>query len=162
MPIDKVVINASPLILLYNSDSSFVLPELFKEIMVPDAVWREIVETSNDDKAARLAPQSQWLKKVSVSALTDILRWDLGSGETEVLSFALINSAYVPVLDDSAAKKCATAFGISTLGTGSVLILAKEKGLIDSVGSAMHKLRNAGMWISDSVVELIKSKAGEC
>jgi hypothetical protein len=26
MPVDKIVINASPLILLYNSDYSFVLP----------------------------------------------------------------------------------------------------------------------------------------
>lgn len=68
MPVDKIVINASPLILLYNSDFSFVLPELFNEIVVPDAVWSEIVETSNDDLAARLAPRSQWLNKVSVTA----------------------------------------------------------------------------------------------
>ncbi len=161
MPTDKIVINASPLILLYNSELSFILPELFDEIMAPEAVWKEIVETSNDDKAARLAPRSQWLNIVSVTALADILRWDLGNGETEVLSFASANRDYIPVLDDGAAKKCATAFGIPTLGTGSVLILAKEKGLIDSVASSMNKLRNAGMWVSSSVVELIKRKAGE-
>jgi predicted nucleic acid-binding protein len=161
MPFDKIVINASPLILLYNSDLSFLLPELFEEVMVPEAVWREIVDTSNNDKAARLAPQSQWLNIVTVTAIADILRWDLGAGETEVLSFASTDRDYIPVLDDGAAKKCATAFGIPTLGTGSILILAKEKELIDSVTNAMNKLRNAGMWVSDSVVELIKRKAGE-
>jgi len=39
MPAANIVLNASPLILLCNSDLSFVLPELFTEIVVPEAVW---------------------------------------------------------------------------------------------------------------------------
>ena len=34
MPVTNIVLNASPLILLCNSDLSFVLPELFTEIVV--------------------------------------------------------------------------------------------------------------------------------
>lgn len=111
MPINTIVINASPLILLCNGELSCILPEMFQE--------------------------------------PEIVRWDLGSGETDVLSFAFTHRDYVPVLDDQAAKKCALSFDIPTLGTGSMLILAKEHGIIDSVGNALLTLRDAGMWISD-------------
>jgi len=51
--------------------------------------------------------------------------------------------------------------GIYTLGTGSVLILAKEKGIIDSVEKSLIKLRHSGMWISDAIIQLLKRKARE-
>ena len=41
MPVEKIVLNASPLILLCNSELAFILPELFTEIVVPEAVWQE-------------------------------------------------------------------------------------------------------------------------
>ncbi len=39
MPASKIVLNASPLILLCNTELSFILPALFSEIVVPEAVW---------------------------------------------------------------------------------------------------------------------------
>ncbi len=51
MPVDKVVLNASPLILLCNSELAFILPKLFAEIVVPEAVWQEIVGGSHVDQA---------------------------------------------------------------------------------------------------------------
>ncbi|MCI5142384.1 MAG: DUF3368 domain-containing protein, partial [Candidatus Electrothrix sp. ATG1] len=82
-------------------------------------------------------------------------------GETAVLSFAAEHPEFTPVLDDMAAKKCAASLGLSTLGTGSLMILAKDHGLTDSVEQAMLRLRSAGLWISDTVIELLKKQAGE-
>ncbi len=81
MPIDKVIINASPLILLFNSDLSFY--------------------------------------------------------------------------------KCSASLGIQTIGTGSLLVLAKKKKIINSVEQSLIKLKNSGMWISDTVIQLLKESAGE-
>lgn len=161
MPVDKVVVNASPLILLFNSDLSFILPEIFGEVLIPDAVYEEIMISGSSDKAAMMISGTAWIKRVSVTPVEEIVRWDLGKGETEVLSFAFIHSDYMPMLDDNAAKKCAISLGVHTLGTGSVLILAKEKGIIDSVEKSLLKLRDSGMWISDAVIDLLKEKAGE-
>jgi predicted nucleic acid-binding protein len=47
------------------------------------------------------------------------------------------------------AKKCARSLGLSTLGAGSILILAKERGLIESVEQSLRTLQNAGLWISE-------------
>ena len=66
MPVDRVVINASPLILLFNSDLSFILPALFEEILVPEAVWGEIANSPGVDKAAQMIPTTDWLNKISV------------------------------------------------------------------------------------------------
>lgn len=157
----KIVINASPLILLCNSDLEFLLPELFSEIVVPTAVWHEISSGPHVDKAAQKLPNLTWLTRVGAVSIDDIVRWDLGIGETEVLSYAMQNKSFIPVLDDVLAKKCARALGVPTLGTGSILIIAKQRGLITSVEHALRQLQHAGLWISENVIQLLKQKAGE-
>lgn len=161
MPVGKIVLNASPLILLCNSQLSFVLPALFSEIVVPEAVWQEVVSSSHLDRAAQMLPELAWLKQEAIIPVPDVVRWDLGLGETEVLSFAVQHSSYTPVLDDMLAKKCARSLGIQTMGTGTILILAKERGLIESVEQSLRALQNAGLWVSESVIQLLKHKAGE-
>lgn len=161
MPVAKIVLNASPLILLCNSELSYVLPELFPEIVVPEAVWQEIINGPHLDQAAQMLPELDWLKKKHITPAPDVVRWDLGLGETEVLSFAVKYSRYTPVLDDMLAKKCARSLGIQTMGTGTILILAKERGLIEAVEQPLRKLQNAGLWISESIIQLLKYQAGE-
>jgi len=161
MPLMNVVLNASPLILLCNSNLVFILPEMFTEIVVPHAVWQEVINGPRIDRAAQMLPGLDWLRQMRVIPAPSVVRWDLGAGETEVLSFALEQPAYTPVLDDLLAKKCARSLGISTLGTGAILILAKERGLIESVEGALRQLQSIGLWISEPIIQLLKHKAGE-
>ena len=161
MRVDKVVVNASPLILLFKTELSHILPALFSEILVPEAVPEEVSEKYKHDKAAKLLNATDWVKFVDVPPRLEIVRWDLGPGETSVLSHSISFQEYRPLVDDAAAKKCAVAHGISTLGTGSTLILAKENGLIESVGKSLEKLRLAGLWISYPIIQMLKNKAGE-
>ena len=48
MPIKHVIINASPLITLYKSQLADLLPQLFGQVSVPPAVWREVTACKND------------------------------------------------------------------------------------------------------------------
>ncbi|MBS1249755.1 MAG: hypothetical protein MAG431_01339 [Chloroflexi bacterium] len=161
MPMEKIVLNASPLILLCNVELDFILPSLFAEIVVPEAVWQEVVNGSHLDRAAQLLPRLNWLKKVHANIAPDIASWDLGLGETEVISFALEQRSYTPVLDDMLAKKCARSFDVQVVGTGTILILAKKGGMINSVEESLRKLQNAGLWITEPIIQMIKRKAGE-
>ena len=161
MPVEKIVLNASPLILLCNCELDFMLPELFPEIIVPEGVWREITSGSHLDRAAKVLPELSWLNRKDVSPVADVVRWDLGAGETEVLSFAIHDNNYTPVLDDMLAKKCAKSLGLQTMGTGTILLIAKEHGLIQSVEQSLCKLQHVGLWISEPIIQLLKDKAGE-
>jgi predicted nucleic acid-binding protein len=69
----RAVLNASPLILLCNTGLSFILPALFQEIVVPDAVWQEIVEGSHLDLAAQMLPDLDYLTRQTVQVVPDVL-----------------------------------------------------------------------------------------
>jgi len=88
-------------------------------------------------------------------------RLEPGRRETSVLSDALAYPPLRAVVDDADARRCARTLGIPFLGTGGVLVLAKRRGQIASVSGGMQRLRDAGMWLSDDVVGLLKTQAGE-
>jgi predicted nucleic acid-binding protein len=136
---------------------------LFAQILVPEGVFEEVTIAGEDDAASRQLPSVSWIQRVEVPTITpEVAAWDLGNGESQVLSLALktsVNSA--AIVDDRAARRCGQVLGITTIGTGGILIRAKRRGLIKSVSSGIEALRNAGLWLSDNVVNLLKQQAGE-
>ncbi|NEQ68281.1 MAG: DUF3368 domain-containing protein [Symploca sp. SIO2D2] len=162
MLVKKVVINSSPLIVLFKSQQADLLPLLFSEILVPGAVWDEVSVSGRNDLPALQLPKVSWAQRVEISSVvSEIAAWDLGKGESEVLSLAKENLDTVAIVDDRAARRCAKSLNITTIGTGRVLILAKQRGLIPSVVPKIQALRDAGLWLSDSIVNLLKQEAGE-
>ncbi len=161
MRIEEVVVDASPLITLFRSRQAELLPRLFKHIVVPEAVWTEVVVDERDDPAARELGDQAWPLRENVLVSPRVEAWNLGVGETAVLSHALTRPPMRAVIDDADARRCARTLGIPMLGTGGVLILAKHRGLLPSVSSGLEKLRHAGLWLSDDVVSLLRARAGE-
>jgi predicted nucleic acid-binding protein len=161
MRIDAAVINASPLITLFRSGQGALLPGLFKQIVVPEAVWQEVVVQGQEDRAARDLSEQLWPVRVDVASSPRVAAWDLGAGETAVLSHALANPPLRAVIDDMDARRCAQTLGIPMLGTGELLVLAKRRGLLVSVGEGIEKLRASGLWLSDDIVRILETQAGE-
>ena len=161
MPIERVVVNASPLINLFKSKLADLLPQLFTQVQIPPAVWQEVTATK-DDIAAQTLPSVSWVQKTeAVTINSAIAAWDLGAGESEVLSYALLHPEYTAMIDDAAARRCAISLNISTLGTGGAIVLAKRRGVISSVIEPIQALRHAGLWLSEELVQLLKQQAGE-
>ncbi|MEI2582449.1 DUF3368 domain-containing protein [Scytonema sp. PRP1] len=162
MSINRVIINSSPLIVLFKSQQAELLPQLFAEILVPSGVFEEVTMAGEDDAASRQLPGISWIKRVEITGLApEVAAWDLGKGESQVLSLALKTSANSAAIVDDTARRCGQALGITTIGTGGILIRAKRRGLIKNVSSGIEALRDAGLWLSDSVVNLLKQQAGE-
>lgn len=161
MRIDKVVVNASPLITLFRSGQAGLLPQLFPKVIVPGAVWNEVTGGDRDDPAALELVVQPWPVQEIVITSSRVAAWNLDDGETSVLSYALENPDYRAVVDDAEARRCARTLGIRTLGTGGVLVLAKQRGLIASVAESLNRLRQAGLWLSDDVARPILKRAGE-
>lgn len=162
MPNENAVINASPFILLCKSGLAEMLPGLFTEVFIPEAVSDEIIRGDDTASQKLLDYRKNRLKICSVKIVEDVLVWNLGNGETEVLSFAFENkSKSTALIDDRAARKCAETLNLKTLGTGGILILAKKRGLIENVAVELKNLQSAGLWISDEIVNTILKRAGE-
>ena len=162
MRIDRVVVNASPLITLFKSGQAHLLPALFQEVQVPDAVWGEIVDAGHDDVASRQLVQAAWALRLPAQPLDPIvLAWDAGPGETEVLSYARANPDICAVVDDDYARRCAQSLGVRTLGTCGVIVLAKRRGVIPEVKPCLDALRAAGLWLSDGLIRSVMAEAGE-
>jgi predicted nucleic acid-binding protein len=75
MPLERVVVNASPLIVLFKSGQAKLLPQLFGEILVPQAVWNEITAAQNDMAAQQLLTAT-WATPVEVEVDSAIAAWE--------------------------------------------------------------------------------------
>lgn len=162
MLINRIIINSSPLIVLFKSKQAELLPQLFTEILVPEWVFEEVTKGGGDDIASRKLPTVSWIQIVKHFCIApEAAAWNLGRGESQVLSLALRNSDYAAIVEDRAARRCGQSLSIFTMGTGGLPILAKKRGLITSISPGIPALRDAGLWLSDSIVNILKNQAGE-
>jgi predicted nucleic acid-binding protein len=149
---ERWVVNASPLIVLAKVGHAHLLSALADEIVAPQKVIDEINAGPADD------PARAWLSNypLQVAAISrapaELLAWDLGAGETAVMAYALANSGWKAILDDHAARKCASSFGIQVKGTLAVVIMAKQRGLILSAAEMMRQLQQHGYRIQESMI----------
>lgn len=162
MPIKTLVVNASPIISLFKADLAFILPAVSSDIMVPGPVWREITISGHSDPAARGLQACSWAKQLDVDEVEpQIADWDLGAGEESVLSHVYKNRESHAVLDDAHARRCAYSLGISVIGTGGLLLIAKKKQVISSVREGLSSLKDAGLFIAPALEQMLLNIAGE-
>jgi predicted nucleic acid-binding protein len=162
MSIEKIIVNASPLICLFKAELEYLLAKIWQEVIVPAAVWDEVLNGPRTDRAATFLKAAPWAKRIEVPSIhPSITGWDLGRGESEVLTFALLNKSFRAIIDDAEARRCARTLGIRTFGTGGLLVLAKRRGLITSVSEKVESMKISGLWLSEDVIEILKRQAGE-
>jgi len=73
MPIKCVVLDASPLICLFKSGLADLLPALFQDVVVPEAVIKEVMAEGKSDFAAQAVITRSWVHSMANIAL--ILSW---------------------------------------------------------------------------------------
>ncbi len=153
---DLIVVNSSPLITLTKSSLDYILPELFTKIVVPGAVWQEI--SAYKDSSWKKLLNAEWLSPENVAIDFRILLWNLGKGESEVLSCSLKNSRYIAVIDDLAARKCSNALDIRHIGTAGILVLANRFKIIPSLADAFTEIKKAGLYLKDDLITRLLEK----
>ena len=159
---EPAVMNASPLIFLAGAG----LVELAKlagtPVQIPRTVVKEIETFGPTDPTAIAVSQLSWLVVVDSGPAPAIVeRWDLGSGETSVLTWASAHPGTTAVLDDLAARRCARSLGIPIRGTLGLILTAKRRRMITQARPVLEQLRAAGMYLSDSVMNRALKTVGE-
>jgi predicted nucleic acid-binding protein len=148
-----MVVNTSPLIHLAEANRLDLLRDAARAIWVPEPVACEIHTYGDNDPTAHALITNPWLEIKAVPTLpARILAWNLGPGESSVLTLAESCRSAVAVIDDLAGRRCAEALGLPLTGTVGLVLLAKKLGRIASARKMLEMLRDHGMFLSDKVI----------
>jgi len=99
-----VIVNTSPLQYLHQVGQLDLFPKLFGRIIVPEAVGAELAAGRRLGVSLPTAEALEWIDlRGPASPVGGLLSWDLGSGESTVLSLALEHPGSWVVLDDKLA-----------------------------------------------------------
>ena len=157
-----IVCNATPLIGLAKINHLALIPELFGSILVPQAVYDEVVGLAPDRPGAAEVRQAKWIRAYAVTdrIKVDYLRVDLDPGEAEVLVLAEEVNADWILLNEPKARLAAELLGFKIVGTVG-LLLAKRTGKIKAVRPLLDELRANKFRLSDKVYQAVLQQASE-
>lgn len=159
---EAAVVDASPLIYLAHADLISLLQLASPRILVPTTVSREIRRRGAADPTVQVLEKTPWLQEMEPGPDSPrVALWALGPGETSVLSWALSHPGCLAVLDDLAGRRCAEALDIPLIGTLGLVLRAKSRGDLPAARPVVEKLREAGMYLSDSVLSRALALVGE-
>lgn len=159
---ERPVINASPLILLTKAGLLDLLQLLSQEVVVPAAVAMEIQQYGVRDVTSQAIAQTNWLVVVETPPVPELIQsWDLGPGESAVLTWGYVHPNTEVIVDDLAARRCAVALGIPVRGTLGLVLIAKQRGTIPAARPILEQLRDSGMYLSERVMNQALALVGE-
>ena len=149
---ERWVLNASPLIVLARVGLDALPLSLAEQVSVPRPVVEEIQAGPTLDPARQAFAAGRFTVVDPPPPPVELLAWDLGYGETAVLSWAIANRGWTAILDDGEARKCARAFSVPLKGTLAVVLMAKLRDLIPSAGDVIQALVNTGFRLDERLI----------
>jgi predicted nucleic acid-binding protein len=161
--VSRIVCNSGPLIALGILARLDILKSLFDEVLVPEAVQKEIEQGGIKLAGLEGFRRASWIRVVSLKEKRDeLLESLLDVGEAAVISLAREQKASLVLIDERKARKVARdIFGLQPVGTARILVEAKRKNLMPEIASQFKKLEQEGYWIHSSIVEMALREAGE-
>lgn len=162
----RVISDASTLIHLTSIGKLYLLRENFERVIVPSAVWREVViegESRSGAVEVQQAHHQGWIEILEPGdqTLIRLLAQDLHAGEAEVIALALELNADLVLLDETDARKVAELYELQKTGVVGLLIRAKLQGNITSLRQELDHLRERSFWISDDLYRQALKTVGE-
>lgn len=160
------VANASPLIALARVDQFHLFKHLFQSIVIPEAVWLEVVTRGTNKPAADLVVQAEqegWLRRQPIQddLAATVLQATLGAGEAEAIILAQEMQAAWLLLDDDLGRSHASRLGLSIKGSAGILLAAYQANLITDLQKVLDELRSKSFRLSDGVYNAILAQAGK-
>lgn len=158
----KVIVNSTPLIVLSGGGELDLLKKLYREVSIPEAVYREVA-AKKDSVCMQVIGESDWIhiEKIRDRSEKKMYKAKLHDGEVEVMILAQEKQADLVVIDDNAAKKTAKYLGLMVTGTIGVLIKAKKLGHLDAVRPVLNEIKENGFYISTALEKMVLEQAGE-
>ncbi len=148
-----VICDTSPLCYLILIDRVEVLPQLFNRIIIPTAVYTELLAEGSYPKIQDwIAEPPGWLEIQTVTTLLPGLPNKLGAGEQEAISLAVQLNAALIILDDMDARQAALDRELTVTGLLGVLYRAGTQDLIN-FPNAIDRLQQTTFRVSATLIQ---------
>ncbi len=157
----NVISNTTPIIALTSIGKLELLPTLFGEIIIAEAVRDEII--AGGRIKVPLPETIGWIKiKKNVTDIKEKLLFDLDDGEKQTILMAIEtdNSTYESLLliDEREGRKTAKSLGFMVKGTLGILADAKRRNLIDDFKGYALKLLENNLYYDLELIEAISKE----
>ena len=156
----KVVSNTTPLCYLVLIDEIHILPELFGDILIPEAVQSELTNLNAPPTVRKwIADPPGWLKIMDVeTAITPELN-KLHAGEREAIMLAQRINADLVVLDEKFSRQVAVSRGLSVTGLLGILDRAASRSMLN-LFEAVKRLEQTNFRVKPLLLKKLLEKHG--
>jgi predicted nucleic acid-binding protein len=151
-----VVSDTSPLTALLTVGAADLLPQLFSEVVIPEAV-RDELQRSHSRLPA-------WLRIAAVANQNQARQYGqiVDMGEAEAIELARELHADRLLMDERKGRRLAVREGVPVIGLLGVVLLARRKQFISSARALIDRLqKEAGIYLADDVKEAALVSVGE-
>jgi len=140
-----IISDAGPIIIFARIGRLSLLHEVTDSLLIPDAVYDEIVVKKGGMPGAAEVAQAAWIQKTSVAnrSIIDGLPSVLHEGEREAIALAKERGAQL-LVDEIRARRAAIEWGIDVIGTLRILAEAKRLGQITVVRPIIAQMQSSG------------------
>ncbi len=105
---------------------------------------------------------ASWLQKQnSPLTISPLLFNSLDLGEASVIQLALNENISTVCIDESVGRRIARLSGLSVTGSIGILLRAKREGYPLSIKTAIQKMLNYNIRLSQTVIDVALKEAGE-
>ena len=156
------VVNASPIIGFARAGLLDLLQIAGPRIIVPTPVAEEVARGSRGEEVEKGLADQPWLEVADPPPTpSTILAWDLDPGETAVLAWAYTHPGSLAILDDRAARRCASALSIEVCGSVGLVLIARKRDVIPAARPVLERMRQGGFYLSDRIIDQAVFLVGE-
>lgn len=160
-----IIADASPLIGLASIGHLDLLRELYQEVVIPAQVLEElhVHENRPGSRALLQALEAGWLQAEALRDPTEMisLQRSIGPGEAAAILLAEQRACRFVLLDEKRGRAVAKRRNIPVAGTGTILLAAKKRGLIESAAMTLEQLAAVGYRLSAGLRAEVARLAGE-
>jgi predicted nucleic acid-binding protein len=155
-----VVSDTTPMNYLVLISAVDVLPHLFKEVIIPSSVLRELNHTKAPEVVRNWVKALPYWLQVSdpKSRLPSTALLDLG--EADAISIAKERGIMDILIDEYQGRKIAESEGLFALPTIAVLERAAEQGLLD-LGLAINALKRTTYRVRPEIIQAALERDAE-
>ena len=161
-----VISDTTPIISLLKANHLEVLQGLYGNVLIPKAVYRELTENPIYSEEAKMIKVLDFLKMVPVENVksVNVLRsvTGLDAGESEALIMYDEQNADLLLMDEHKGRRVAKQLNVRYIGTAGILMLAYDKGLIQSsdVKLCLDMMLDSGIRLDEKLCNIVLEHVG--